>query len=62
MSTDWQNGYSAGYDNGFEAGYNKAKNEKQTNPYFIPTPTPDGMSYEEIYGSVVYQQERKNKS
>ena len=64
MSDDWKNGYDAGYVNGYEAGYNRGKEEKQTSSFKILDPgpnIPDGLSYEEIYGSVVYQQGRKKE-
>ena len=131
MSSEWQNGYTAGYDNGWQAGYERGKTEGlPKNPYqqpqrdymkpkswgttcfvcgkffeagkaygyvcaypscpskaycsttasatsnccisspnseFIPffsvnNIVPDGLSYEEIYGSVVYGQNRRSYS
>ena len=63
MSNEWQNGYTAGYQNGWEAGYNRGKTEGlPKTPYQqspVNSPIPDGLSYEEIYGSVVYGQNRK---
>lgn len=65
MSDEWKTGYDTGYVNGFEAGYNMAKRERNIShvtKISDPGPiTPDGLSYEEIYGSVVYQQNKKKE-
>lgn len=60
---DWDNGYKVGYLAGYEAAM--AEMNKQVRPTKIsdPGPTvPDGLSYEEIYGSVIYQQNKKKET
>ena len=57
---EWREGYSVG----FKDGYDKAKSERESHSTKISDPgprTPDGLSYEEIYGSVVYQQNKKKE-
>ena len=64
MSDEWKTGYDTGYVNGFEAGYERGKSERESRPFKVSDPgpvTPDGLSYEEIYGSVVYQQNKKKE-
>ena len=62
MSEDYKKGYAEGFEAGYKAGV-------ATNTRPVTTPTwretnyivPDGLSYEEIYGSVVYQQNKKKE-
>lgn len=59
----WKEGYKTGFAAGYAEGYSAAKTEKN-NVVRISDPgpsTPDGLSYEEIYGSVVYQQNKKKE-
>jgi len=61
-------GYKEGWVAGYEAGgsdmalviFEIAKQKSKPNKISDPGPsTPDGLSYEEIYGSVVYHQNNK---
>lgn len=62
---EWRDGYSVGYDDGYE----KAKRDfSESKVLYIKyqegidnNKIPDGLSYEEIYGSVVYQQNKKRE-
>lgn len=71
----WKEGYKTGFAAGYAEGFSAAKSNVGTkhinyndpldrnNVFTIsdPGPVKDGMSYEEIYGSVVYQQKKKRK-
>ena len=63
MSDDWSNGYKVGYIAGYEAAMaHKDTTEKSVVSIKDPgVTTPDGLSYEEIYGSIIYQQNKKKK-
>lgn len=57
---DWDKGYKVGFIAGYESAM--ADVNKKVKPIRIVDPgpsMPDGLSYEEIYGSVVYQQNKK---
>lgn len=62
LPTRYDLGFAAGYREGFNAGYKTGLSSSQSAPAESVYPqTPDGLSYEEIYGSVVYQQNNKKK-
>jgi hypothetical protein len=77
MSEEWKDGYQKGFDDGYDKAkrdlHRSPINPVNEKPYnllwssamtasVIKDPGPsDGMSYEEIYGSVVYQQNNKKE-
>lgn len=63
MSDGWKEGYKIGFAAGYAEGFSAAKTEKNKAVKISdPGPvTPNGLSYEEIYGSVVYHQNNKKE-
>lgn len=61
MNGEWENGFKAGFDVGYELGKRESEKSHATKISDPGPTTPDGLSYEEIYGSVVYQQNKKKE-